>query len=252
MKDLNNITITEINNVVSVFSPKGRFEKINNRKTYGLSFCNEGQITYTHNNKDYISDNKHIIILPQGQSYTLRGDKTGTFPVINFTCNDTLCDTFLLFPVYSTASYINDFEKIKELILFSANRTKIMSIFYNMIHKISVANSMCNTIMPAIKYIEKNYHNADITNKVLADCCNISEIYLRKLFLKHLKITPKQYLSETRLSKAKQLLTEGILKTNAISEECGFKSSCNFCRFFKNKTGLAPTEYMKHNRILKI
>lgn len=121
-----------------------------------------------------------------------------------------------------------------------------------MIHKISLANSMCNTIMPAIKYIEKNYHNADITNKVLADCCNISEIYLRKLFLKHLKITPKQYLSETRLSKAKQLLTEGILKTNAISEECGFKSSCNFCRFFKNKTGLAPTEYMKHNRILKI
>ena len=135
MNYLDNIVVTEITGAATIFSPKGKFEKMNNRNSYGLSFCNEGQITYTHNNKNYVSDNKHIIILPQGQSYTLRGDKTGTFPLINFTCSDIICDTFLLFPIHSTISFMDDFKRIKELILFPENRTKIMSIFYNMIYK---------------------------------------------------------------------------------------------------------------------
>jgi len=252
MNNLNDIIITEITGVATVFSPKGRLKKITNRNSYGISFCNEGQITYTHNNKNYISDNKHIIILPQGQSYTLRGDKTGTFPVINFTCNNTLCDTFLLFPIHSTNLFMADFERIKELILFPENHTKIMSIFYNMIYKISSETSISSTLMPAIRYIEQNYTDASLTNDIIASACNISEIYLRKLFLKHLKTTPKQYITEIRLSKAKQLLCEGIYKINTISEKCGFSSSYNFSRFFKEKTGVTPTEYMKENRIHKI
>ena len=73
---LSNITITDIKETFTVFSPKGRFEKIQNRKAYALSFCDKGQITYTHNGNEIISDKNHAIILPQGQSYTLFGDKT--------------------------------------------------------------------------------------------------------------------------------------------------------------------------------
>lgn len=79
MKGLKNIVVTEITGVMTVYSPKGRSVKMNNRKCYGMSFCSEGQITYTHNGKKFVSDNKHIIILPEGQSYTLRGDKTVFF-----------------------------------------------------------------------------------------------------------------------------------------------------------------------------
>ena len=147
---------------------------------------------------------------------------------------------------------MNDFEKIKKLILFPENHAKVMSIFYNMIHNLTPEGCVCNTIAPAIKYIKKNYMNHNLTNELLAKECQISEIYLRKLFKKHLKTTPKQYISEMRLQKAKQLLSEGILKTNSISEECGFQSSYNFSRFFKEKTGLTPTEYTKQNRIFKI
>ena len=90
---LENITITDITETFTVFSPKGRFEKINDRKTYGLSVCNDGQTTYIHNGTKTISDKNHAVILPQGQSYTLYGNKTGIFPVINFTCTELLCDT---------------------------------------------------------------------------------------------------------------------------------------------------------------
>ena len=82
---LSNITITDIKEIFTVFSPKGRFVKIENRKCFGLSFCIDGQITYTHNGNKIISDKNYAVILPEGQTYTLYGDKTGSFPVINFT-----------------------------------------------------------------------------------------------------------------------------------------------------------------------
>ncbi len=252
MENLKNIVVTEITDAITVYSPKGRFEKMTNRKCYGMSFCSEGQITYTHNDKKIISDNKHIIILPEGQSYTIKGDKTGIFPVINFTCTEPLCDTFLLFPIDNVDIFMNDFNTIKRLILFPETRTKVISIFYNMIHNIVSTDCCCKTIIPAVQYIRKNYKELKLTNETLAKECNISEIYLRKLFKKHLKTTPKQYISEIRLQQAKQLLLEGTFKINSISEECGFQSSYNFCRFFKEKTGLTPTEYMKQNIINKI
>lgn len=252
MESINNIVVTEITEAVTIPTYKGKFHKMVNRPIYGLSFCKEGQITYTHNNKSYISDSSLIILLPQNQNYTLQCNKPGNFYVINFTCNRLWCDTFLTFPIHNVTPFVNDFEKIREMMLFPENRTKIMSIFYNMIFKLNSTSSICQTIAPAIEYIEKNYSNVEISNKVLADTCNISEVYLRKLFLKHLKVTPKQYILDIRLSKSKQLLTEGILKVNDISEQCGFSSSCNFYRFFKNQTGISPTEYAKSNMIFNI
>lgn len=252
MENLKNIVVSEISDIMTVYSPKGRSEKMVDRICYGMSFCRDGQITYTHNGKKIISDNKHVIIIPKGQTYTIKGDKTGLFPVINFNCAKPISDTFLSFPTDNIEIFSNDFETMQKLFIFPENRAKIMSIFYNMIHNLISEGYYCNTITPAVKYIKKNFHNPNLTNEVLAKECNISEVYLRKLFNKHLKTTPKQYISEMRLQKAKQLLSEGVMKINSISLECGFSSSYNFCRFFKEKTGLSPTEYMKQNRILKI
>ena len=64
MSILNNIVVTDIISVMTVFSPRGRFEKMNKRKFYGLSFCNQGQIIYTHKQKEYISNPDYAIILP--------------------------------------------------------------------------------------------------------------------------------------------------------------------------------------------
>ena len=252
MYDMKRIVVTDVVGAINVFSPRGTVGRINVRQSYGLSFCREGQITYCMNGSDYISDNRHIIILPQGQSYTLRSDKTGMFPVINFTCTDVISDTFLLFPIHDAEEFMSDFEKIKELILSPENRAKTMSVFDNMLHRLFSEESLYGAVLPAVKHIEKNYADQKISNKSLARECGVSEVYLRKLFIKNLNTTPKKYISEMRLKKAKQLLSEGVLKIGAIAEECGFSSTYNFCRFFKSKTNISPTEYMKRNRVLKI
>lgn len=250
---LRSIVITDITDIITVSSPKGRFAEINNRVCYGLSFCREGKITYTHNGKKYISDSDHAVILPQGQSYTLYGDKTGIFPVINFKCMDFLCDKILEIPIRNTESYINDCEQMKYLSVFEKNRTKIISIFYDILHRLSSGViSQYPLLMPAIKYIENNYTASALTNTLLAQRCGISEVYFRKLFAGQFGMTPKQYIIDIRINKAKRLLTDGILKICAVSEQCGFSNPYHFCRVFKQKTGFTPTEYMKQNKIYKI
>ena len=75
---------------------------------------------------------------------------------------------------------------------------------------------------------------------------------MRKLFLSYYHITPKQYVLDIRIRKAKQLLCDTPFSVTAIAEECGFSSVYHFCRVFKEKTGFTPTEYANLNKIYQI
>lgn len=247
--NLNEIIITDIVDVLTVFSSKGRYETMTNRKCYGLSFTSDGQITYTHNGTSYIQDENHAVILPKGQSYTIYGTKDGKFPVINFEGSNLFIDTITLLTVDNVDFIMKEFEQIKKLQLLNNNRLSVMSSFYNILNHLAHSNkSGTNSLSPAIKYLENNFCQ-DVSNAKLAYECKISEEYFRKLFKKTYGISPKQYITDMRINKAKQLLKEGILKINAISELCGFSNQYHFCRFFKQKTGLTPTEFMKQNII---
>jgi len=243
---LNKIIVSDVKEIITFSSPKGRYKEINNRKYYGLSFCTEGQITYIHNGKKYVSDKDHAILLPMGESYSLYGDKTGLFPVINFTCVDFCCNTIKMFPITQTDTYIKDYEQMKSLFLFERNRAKVISIFYNILHRLSVIeNPGSNLLFPAIKYMESDFNDQHITNEKLAKMCGISEVYFRRCFLEKHGTTPKQFLIDIRIDRAKQLLTDGFLKINIIAENCGFSNPYHFCRIFKQRTGLTPTEFMQ-------
>lgn len=253
MNMLDGIIVTDIDNIMTISSPKGRYVKMTDRRWYGLSFCTEGQMTYTHNGTEYVSDPDHAVILPQGQSYSLYCNKKGVFPLINFKCMEPLCDTITVLPIDNLKMYIKDFEHMRSLSLFEKNRTKLISIFYDIIYRLSSRKTtQSGILLPAEKFLENNFDNTEITNEMLAQQCGISEIYFRRLFTRQYGVTPHQYIINIRINKAKQLLTDGMLKINAISEKCGFSTPNHFCRVFKEKTGLTPLEYMSRNLISKI
>ena len=249
--DLRNAVITDITDVFTVYSVKDRFERMHNRKCYGLSLCRAGQITYIQNGKEYLSEVDTVAILPKGCTYWIRGDKTGYFPLINFECREFLCDTVTVLPVENAEELIADYERIQKLFFCEGNHAQIFSIFYGMLHKLS-SDTIPFQLERAVQLIKNEYGNPLLTNAVLAAECNMSEVYFRKLFTEHFKISPKQYVIDVRIQEAKRMLAQGVYSVAAVSEQCGFSGPYHFCRVFKQRTGTTPTEYRKENLIYKI
>ncbi len=243
--------VTEIVQLHKTVSVKGQDMTIRNRPVFGLSFCIEGQITYLHNGKEYVSDPHTAVLLPKGQTYFLRRERDGLFPVINFECEGLACDTHQVIPIGDAAPYLREFEQMAALSLLEENRLRVLGIFYQMLHRLETV-AAASPIFPALQYIEQHYREADLSVTQLAEHCGISEVYLRRLFAKQYGQSPKQFLTELRMNRARQLLAEGGLKIAAVAEQCGFASPYHFCRAFKAQTGQTPTEYMIQNRRFEI
>ena len=249
----NNMVVTGIEPPMVVHSEKGKRVQITNRQWYGLSFCLSGQITYEMNNKAFVSNGQYAVLLPQGGTYALTGNKDGLFPVLNFYCENFHCREITLIPLKNLQVYIRDFEAIQKAHLRGTNQLEIFSIFYKMLNNLSAENrGDAGILAPAIQYIENNISNPTLSNTTLAKTASISEVYFRKLFIKHFGISPKQYILDFRIQKAKQLLAETPYTVLAISENCGFSSPNHFCKIFKQHTGMTPTQYASQNRVYEM
>ena len=102
-------------------------------------------------------------------------------------------------------------------------------------------------IIMAIEYIRENYHKP-ITLEEVADYVGISRVYLSQTFKKETNKNIWDYLTQYRLSKAKELLLTSNLKIYAIAELCGFGSPQYFNKIFKRLTGFSPYQF-KDNKM---
>lgn len=241
---MENIIITDIEEPFTVNSPAGRRRNIKNRRVYGLTFCISGKITYTHKGNKYISLPDTAIILPQNATYTLYNNEGGIFPVINFRTLTPFTDSFIVIPIKHNTDYIKDYETLQKLTSVPNGRMKAMSILYDMFDRLFSENTKSNPIIDkVIPYIESRLGVTELSNSQIAEAANISESYLRRKFVQVLGTTPKQYILERRIKSAKIFLTETDKKISELSYECGFSSIYHFCRAFRNKTGMTPSEY---------
>ena len=236
------IIVTSIESTVTVTAPKGKSHEVKNRDSYGLSFCIEGQITYTLDGEDYVSDRTCAVILPKGRSYSLHHDKNGVFPLINFQCARHLCDKHVLIPIDNPEPYLKDYEMIRQLSLFDGNRMKIMSIFYGMLHRLT-SHSSSDILTPAIKYIESNYRLPNLCNEELAKQCHISEVYLRKLFSEIMGVSPMVYARELRINRAMEMLRSDYVSLTDVALSLGYPNLYDFSRDFKRHAGVPPSKY---------
>lgn len=119
-------------------------------------------------------------------------------------------------------------------------------VIYNLL-KIKGASLILNTeyknpIYKAIRYMEENYNQA-INIKDIAWSLNMSESNFSLYFKKIVGISPKDYLKNIRLSKAKELLKEHNVTEVAYS--VGYENISYFIKLFKNKYGVTPKQYKK-------
>lgn len=248
MQLFENIVVTDIYAPVPVFSEKGRVFSMKNRESHGLSFCAGGQITYTQNGRTYVGHAGNVVLLPKDATYSLYGDKEGLFHVINFQCENLDCQEITVIPLHNPKVCLHKLHTLSQQFLFNNKRLKIYSLFYELVEQIQWQQSaVANPISSVMNYLEQHISDPELSNETLATHLGISEVYFRKLFKAQYGMTPKQYILDVRIGKAKQLLPDRTYSVTAIAEQCGFSGVYHFCKIFKQKTGLTPTEYAEQN-----
>lgn len=98
-----------------------------------------------------------------------------------------------------------------------------------------------------INYLNENFHEKIILN----DCAkqlNISYDYFQHKFKKKTGNSPKQFLINRRLDFSKELLLKSELNCTEIAYRCGFSTSAQFSKLFKESYKISPSEYKKLNQ----
>ena len=89
------------------------------------------------------------------------------------------------------------------------------------------------------------YYYQPLTVEYLCDQFSISRSSLQLLFNKNLNTTPKQYINQIKLKKAKLLIKENKYTISEISEKLGFTSIHYFSKKFKKEFNISPSDYAK-------
>ena len=93
-----------------------------------------------------------------------------------------------------------------------------------------------------MQYIHENY-NHEMSLDEIASHIGISKSTALNLFQRFLHTTPVSYLIGYRLQAASRLLKNTNKKVKTIAYESGFRNVDYFCRLFKKRYHLTPSEY---------
>ena len=111
------------------------------------------------------------------------------------------------------------------------------------VHPDNSGKKPADLISRAKNVIETNY--ADLTVEQLSNILYVNSKYLSKMFRKHTGMTPKQYITETKMTHAEHYLVSTEYPIQKVSEIVGYNNYTNFYIAFKNKYGIPPEEYRR-------
>ena len=107
---------------------------------------------------------------------------------------------------------------------------------------VQAANAESPVIVRATQFIREHYAE-DLTLGQVSSVVNMSRFYFCKQFRKATGLSFVEFVSRTRLEKAKNLLLNLNLRVSEIAFAAGFQSLTHFNRVFKRIEGQSPTEY---------
>lgn len=148
-------------------------------------------------------------------------------------------------------NYINAVTELTKTLKQNHNKSypasEILEIFLNLFNKHKkVHNGYQNTCNiyydSAINYIHANILSplkvVDIT-----EILGITQPYLYRIFKQKCDMSPKQYINNRKLQKAKKLLRETSMTIGEVAYSTGFNDPFVFSNFFKSKSVLSPLNF---------
>lgn len=154
-------------------------------------------------------------------------------PVLTMKDPDTVRELLSSMPSERSADMKNN-------LFFTAKLYEFMSL---MLDSSSLPEKKENAYLTtATRYI-KAYYSEDITVDKIASHVGVSRKYLFIIFKNSLGVSPKDYIVDYRIKKAREFLLNEELTIGSIAYSVGYSDPLNFSKIFKKKTGVSPKEY---------
>lgn len=106
------------------------------------------------------------------------------------------------------------------------------------------SKEMDSVVQKSIQYMKENVEE-DISRENVAAYVSLNPAYLSRLFKKETGQNLIDYLIETKMNRAKQLMDSTGMTVSAIAQQVGYSNFSHFTKMFKKQFSVNPQEYRK-------
>lgn len=124
--------------------------------------------------------------------------------------------------------------------------SKIFEVAYTLKRFSLIKKSEKNYVAMACSYIDENYASK-LSVSDIAEDLSINRQYLTRLFRQKKGVSVQQYIINTRLGKAREILDAGY-SVSETAAMVGYGDQFGFTRIFSKKYGMSPTKYKSRNK----
>jgi len=117
--------------------------------------------------------------------------------------------------------------------------------FFSILLKNSTPDRKTDLISASLKIIDYNFCS-NITIEKIAEYLHVDPAYFSRKFTEIMQLSPKKYILNKRIERAKELLLSTSASIFEISNSVGYEDQFYFYRIFKKYTNLSPSEYRKY------
>ena len=223
-----------------------------NRSHTALAFLLSGESTYQYNHKTMAARAGDLVYVPAGLDYhqQFTNEELIIIHLHGFTPPESdICiehNLLELTPLFQNLCH----QWESGAVAYHNRCTALLYTIFEHLEKLrSTVTPIPSVLEPGIILLQQNFRDPSLTIPQLAQQCHISEVYFRRLYLKHFGKTPHQALLELRFDYACSLLRSGYYETKQIAELAGFSDVKYFRTAFKKHFCMTPTQYLLTNSI---
>ena len=232
------------------YRPNREWErKINNASLYYIS---EGKLKFETESNSFTAQSGDIIFLKKSDIATIKNEENTYsnlyYIAFNYDENSDLCISTIMKNSQHELYFKEILDAHRSMAPLSS--LKISHLFQKLLYSLITDNlhsdrdyQLTSRIQAAAEYININYYK-NISIDSLCKITGYSPAHLRRLFIKTYGTSPQNYILDKRIDMAKELLNDIPEKTvDEIADLLGMSSTSYFCKLFRTKTGLSPTQY---------
>lgn len=236
-------------NVLKTHNNAGAVIPVDKRYSSVIIIVLCGKMDFVFSDKTIPCDREHAIFIPADSTYYIKCYEPSESLLFNFQ-PEVQPENAMAIGTPDIDAAIELFRRLEALFAHpNSLKYMILSIYYELFSmffdkKIS-ADTAENYVVMAENIINSQFGYDCITCNSVAEQINISEVYLRKLFLKYRGISPSRYLLRVRMKKANMYLSEGYT-VYETSQNVGYRDVYQFSRAYKKHFGYSPSKRGKN------